>query len=70
MTHNKPCRLLMQSHHCRARGDARGVVRTAFSETAEYDAGYIRDGLRARHVLPLLARRNTEHGSGLGQCRW
>lgn len=35
-----------------------------------YDAGYIRDGLRARHILPMLAKRNTENGSGLGQYRW
>ena len=26
--------------------------------------------LRARHILPLLAMRNTEHGSGLGTRRW
>jgi len=35
-----------------------------------YDAVHIRRALRARHILPLLARRNTEHGSGLGQWRW
>jgi transposase len=35
-----------------------------------YDAGSIREGLRARHIVPLLARRNTEHGSGLGRWRW
>ena len=35
-----------------------------------YDAEHIRRALRARHILPLLARRNTEHGSGLGQWRW
>jgi len=35
-----------------------------------YDAEHIRGALRARHILPLLARRNTEHGSGLGQWRW
>lgn len=26
--------------------------------------------LRARHIWPLLAMRNTEHGSGLGRWRW
>lgn len=35
-----------------------------------YDAEAIRQGLRARHIVPWLARRNTEHGSGLGQWRW
>jgi transposase len=35
-----------------------------------YDAEHIHRALRARHILPLLARRNTEHGSGLGQWRW
>jgi len=35
-----------------------------------YDARSIRQGLRDRGVVPLLAMRNTEHGSGLGQCRW
>lgn len=35
-----------------------------------YDAGSIRQGLRARHIVPLLAQRNTQHGSGLGRCRW
>jgi hypothetical protein len=31
-----------------------------------YDAAAIRCGLRARHIRSLLAQRNTEHGSGLG----
>ncbi len=35
-----------------------------------YDAEAIRQGLRARHIMPLLAKRNTEHGSGLGRSRW
>ena len=35
-----------------------------------YDAQSIRQGLRERGVLPLLAMRNTEHGSGLGKWRW
>jgi hypothetical protein len=35
-----------------------------------YDAAAIRRGLRARHILPLLAMRRTTHGSGLGQWRW
>jgi hypothetical protein len=31
-----------------------------------YDEERIRRALRARHILPLLAMRNTEHGSELG----
>ena len=31
-----------------------------------YDAAAIRRGLRTRHILPLLAKRRTTHGSGLG----
>lgn len=35
-----------------------------------YDAEAIRQGLRIRHIVPSLAKRNTEHGSGLGLWRW
>ncbi|MGB8061873.1 MAG: IS5 family transposase [Candidatus Sulfotelmatobacter sp.] len=35
-----------------------------------YDAESIRRGLRARRIMPWLAKRNTEHGSGLGRWRW
>jgi transposase len=35
-----------------------------------YDAEAIRQGLRVRHIVPWLAKRNTEHGSGLGRWRW
>jgi transposase len=35
-----------------------------------YDAEAIRQGLRGRHITPFLAKRNIEHGSGLGQWRW
>lgn len=35
-----------------------------------YDAEAIRQGLRVRHILPLLAKRNTPNGSGLGRWRW
>ena len=35
-----------------------------------YDAEAIRRNLRARHIIPLLANRNTQHGSGLGKYRW
>jgi transposase len=35
-----------------------------------YDAVAIRRGLRERGIVPFLAMRNTEHGSGLGRWRW
>jgi transposase len=35
-----------------------------------YDAEAIRQGLRDRGIIPFLAKRNTEHGSGLGRWRW
>jgi transposase len=35
-----------------------------------YDAENIRRTMRARRILPLLAIRNTRHGSGLGRWRW
>jgi hypothetical protein len=35
-----------------------------------YDAEAIRQGLRAHHIVPWLASRHTEHGSGLGRWRW
>ncbi len=35
-----------------------------------YDAESIRQGLRARHIVPLLAVRRIGHGSGLGRWRW
>jgi len=34
-----------------------------------YDAEAIRRGLSARHIMPLLPKRNTEHGSGRGRAR-
>jgi transposase len=34
-----------------------------------YDAESIRQGLCARCIVPWLAKRNTEHGSGLGRWR-
>ncbi len=35
-----------------------------------YDAEKIRRTIRARGILPLIAMRNTRHGSGLGRWRW
>jgi transposase len=35
-----------------------------------YDSQSHRRQLRRRGIEPVLARRNTEHGSGLGKHRW
>lgn len=35
-----------------------------------YDHGKYRRLLRERRIRPLIARRETEHGSGLGRVRW
>jgi transposase len=35
-----------------------------------YDSGVCRRQLRERGITPEIARRKTEHGSGLGRVRW
>jgi transposase len=35
-----------------------------------YDHDVYRRQLRLRRIKPLIARRRTEHGSGLGRERW
>jgi transposase len=35
-----------------------------------YDHDKYRRLLRERRIRPLIARRQTEHGSGLGRVRW
>jgi len=35
-----------------------------------YDSDPHREELRQRRIVPNIARRNTEHGSGLGLFRW
>lgn len=52
-----------------ARGRPRFRPDTVFGDRG-YDAEAIRRGLRARGIRPLLAKRNTGHGSRLGQFRW
>jgi transposase len=35
-----------------------------------YDSRAHRQALRARRITPVIAKRETEHGSGLGKQRW
>ncbi|EXJ01749.1 transposase [Burkholderia pseudomallei MSHR6137] len=35
-----------------------------------YDSERHRQALRNRGIEPVIAKRRTEHGSGLGKCRW
>ena len=45
--------------------------RTAVANhTDRNDAKAIRQRLQVRGIQPLLAQRNTKHGSGLGRWRW
>lgn len=54
----------------RPRGRPRRRPDTLLADRA-YDAEEkIRQPLRARGITPLIAKRNTEHGSGLGKYRW
>jgi transposase len=56
----------------RVRG-RRGAPRRRFARTQgdrAYDSEPHRRELRRRHTTPVLARRNTPHGSGLGKHRW
>jgi transposase len=60
----------MPYHLCKESADDRAIVLIAYSATGGYDAEAIRRGLCARRIIPFLAKRNTEHGSGLGRWRW
>jgi transposase len=65
-----------------ARGRRVGAAACAASERAArgrpergtadrgYDHDKYRRQLRQRGITPEIARRNTEHGSGLGRYRW
>ncbi len=51
-------------------GPRRGKPREVFADRA-YDAEEkIREALRRRRIRPTIARRNEEHGSGLGIFRY
>jgi transposase len=56
---------LLQGDRGRPRHRPDGVV-----GDRGYDAAGIRQGLRTRGILSLLAMRRTAHGSGLGRWRW
>ena len=68
-TRNKHSHSSKPSHPYRESKDARAIVLIVVGDRG-YDAEAIRQGLRARHIVPWLAKRNTEHGSGLGRWRW
>ena len=54
----------------RPGGGRRKRPNKAFGDRA-YDAEEkIRQALRQRSIEPFIAKRNTEHGSGLGKHRW
>lgn len=50
-----------------ARGKFRPAVLLA---DRAYDSRRHRDELRERGITPRIAKRRTEHGSGLGKERW
>lgn len=51
------------------RGRPRRRPRRLYADRA-YDSDPHRARLRRRHIRPVIARRRTAHGSGLGQVRW
>jgi len=50
-------------------GEPKHRPKAAYADRA-YDSEPHRDELRARGIKPKLAKRYTEHGSGLGKYRW
>jgi transposase len=51
----------------------RGAPRYRFDELYAdrgYDSEAVREALREVGIEPYIARRNTDHGSGLGVYRW
>ncbi|MFF8196568.1 IS5 family transposase [Streptomyces bobili] len=50
-------------------GRPRGRAVTPYAGPG-YDHDLFRKQVRARGVVPAIARRGTRHGSGLGVCRW
>jgi transposase len=54
---------------CGKRGRPRKRPETVIGDRG-YDSNVHRQQLRDRHIKPLIAKRNTAHGSGLGKERW
>ena len=69
-TRRKRLRSLMLSNPCRESADDRAIILIVCWGTVVMTPRQIRQGLRVRHISSLLAKRNTEHGSGLGRSRW
>jgi transposase len=51
------------------RGRPRRKPETLFADRA-YDHDTYRKQVTAAGIVPIIARRGTEHGSGLGKYRW
>jgi transposase len=51
------------------RGRPRRRPETVFADRA-YDHDKYRKQVQAVGIMPVIARRGTEHGSGLGKYRW
>lgn len=51
------------------RGRPRRKPRTLYADRG-YDHDLYRRRLRERGIVPRIARRGEEHGSGLGTVRW
>jgi transposase len=60
----------MPFRHCKACGGAHAIDLIMCSATVVMTRNRSGKGLHGRGILPLLAMRNTEHGSGLGRWRW
>lgn len=53
----------------KANGEPKRRPKVLYADRA-YDSEPHREQLRKRGIEPKLAKRNTEHGSGLGKFRW
>jgi len=53
-----------------ASAGGRADARTASTPTGATTTTLYRDQVRALQITPVIARRGTGHGSGLGGCRW
>ncbi|QTD95955.1 Transposase DDE domain protein [Streptomyces cyanogenus] len=55
--------------HIRGRGRPRHRPKRLFGDRG-YDYDKYRRLIRARGITPKVARKGTDHGSGLGKTRW